>query len=849
MAAGVRTLLLLGVAGLAVCSPVCAGAQALVSAEAESESSTSSSTSADIRPAAAAFTVSTPPGFEDLVQPAPVVVDVYFGGKLIGTTSGIQEPGHFTFDEPDKVVALLPQVLDPQAVIAALTGRLEGNGALACGSQPRAGCGVLSPPVAGIIHDAGSFRLEIFIAPAYLAVAKIEEREYLPIPDAGLSLISSFAGSVGGVEGRSTDYTIQNRSILAWRNARVVADVAQSSNFGFQSQILAAELDTGSLRYRGGLMFSEPLAFTGQARIYGASVATQYDTRADAERDFTQPIALFLPRRAQINAYRDGLLIGSMQLDAGNQLLDTSAFPAGAYNITLEIVDDTGASRTETRFFTKDRSLPPVGRTAFSATAGTLAMERGGGVPEFGDDLFVQGTVGHRLSPNVSLEGGALMIGSDFVAEGGASYLADGFTARLVGLAGTDANYGLIANFSWFDLSNVSVNGFFRRTWGPGLGGLSNRDRFGITPVNDINLLVGDSTQAGGNIGVRLGKVNLRFDGLYFKSPGSDAFYAYGPSFDYATRPARNLQLTLFGDGRRSSEGWDVRVGIRINFLRDNFVVLGESGAAWRQRGGVEDSGVAGNVLATYSRPGVLRGDLSLAAGYARDLDSERVRAEANLDSQYGRFLGQVEHVFDVPDGGGTRYAANFATSLAVGGSDATIGGREIGESGIVVALKGGGDGVEMDVLVDNTPRARIRPGQSIPIFLPPYRAYSVRLAPVSGRGGRFDANAREVSLYRGNMQYLEWEVRAVQPVYGRLVDTAGRPLGGAVLYGERDFMQSDASGYFQGEIAGTESFALRKGGAELCRVTLAPAAGETPILDLGDVVCTTTPASSTEKP
>jgi hypothetical protein len=845
MGQGFRQALLLGAAWLAASLPAGAEAQSLVRAEGGAAEATGSGNA--VR-SAAAFSVSTPPGFEDLVEPAPVVVDVYFGGKLIGTTSGTSEPGHFTFDEPARVVALIGAVREPAAVIAALTGRLDSNSALACGIQPRPGCGVMSPPVAGIIHDPGSFRLEIVIAPAFLAAARVEQREFLPIPDAGLSLISNFAGSVGGVQGRRTDYTLQNRSIVAWRNARLIADVAQSSSFGFQSQILAAELDTGALRYRGGLMYSEPLSFTGQARIYGASVSTQYDTRADAERDFTQPVTLFLPRRAQVNAYRDGLLLGSMQLDAGNQLLDTSDFPEGAYNITLEIVDDTGSARRETRFFTKDRSLPPVGRTAFSATIGTLAMDRGGsGLPPFGDDLFLQGTIGHRLSANVSLEGGALLIGSDFVAEGGANFLADGVTARLVGLAGTKANYGLIASFSWFDLSNVSVNGFFRRTWGPGLSGLAGRDRLGLTSVNDINLLVGDSTQAGGNIGVRLGKANLRFDGLYFKSPGSQAFYAFGPSFDYAVRPARNLQFTLFGDGRRSSEGWDVRVGIRINLLRGNFLVTGEGGGAWRRRGGVDESGVVGNVLANHSSPGVLRGDLSLAAGYARDLDNERVRAEASLDSQYGRFLGQVEHVFDTPDGGGTRYAVNFATSLAVGGRDAAIGGREIGDSGIVVALNGGGDAVEMDVLVDNAPRARIRPGQSIPVFLPPYRSYSVRLAPVSGRGGLFDANAREISLYRGNMKYLEWEVRAVQPVYGRLVDSGGRALGEAVLYGKRDFLQTDASGYFQGEVAGTESFVMRKNGADVCRITVTSPDVQTALFDLGDVVCTTGPAASGE--
>ena len=815
-----------------------AEASALVALAAEAEASTTQGT--EIGAASAAFTVSTPPGFADLIEPAPVVVDVYFGGKLIGTTSGMQEPGYFTFDEPDQVIALIAAVTDPQAVAAALTGKLESNAGLACSGDARPGCGVLSPPVAGIIHESGSFRLEIFIAPAFLSAVQTPTEEYLPLPNAALSLISTFAGSLSGVEGSATAYALQSRSTLAWRNARVTADVTQSDRFGFQSQILAAEVDTSSLRYRGGLMFSEPLAFTGQARIYGASVGTQYDTSADVEETFSSPIALFLQRRAQVNVYRDGRLLGAMQLDAGNQLVDTSAFPAGAYNITLEIIDDAGAVRTETRFFTKDRSLPPVGRTVFSVTAGALAMDMGGGLPEFGDDLFLQGTLGHRLSPNVSLEGGALLVGSDFVGEAGASYLADGFTGRLVGLAGNNGNYGLIANVSWFDLANLSANAFFRRTWGPGFGGLANRDRFGLTPINDINLLVGDSTQAGGNIGMRLGRANLRFDGLYFKSPRSEAFYTFGPSFDYATRPARNLQLTLFGDGRRSIDGWDVRVGIRINFLRDNFVVLGESAGAWRRRGGVKDSGPVGNLLATYSSPGVLQGDLSMAAGYAKDLDNSRVRAEANLDSQYGRFLGQVEHVFNAEQAGGTRYAANVSTNIAVGGSHAAFGGREIGESGVVVALQGIGDAIEMDVLVNEVPRARIRTGESVPIFLPPYRTYSVRLAPVNGRGGRFDGNARAVTLFRGNMQYLQWEVRSVQSVFGRLVDDTGRVLAGEVLFGDRDFIQSDAKGYFQGEIAGEEVYVLRKAGEVVCRIKLSPREDPALIIDMGDIVCVT---------
>jgi hypothetical protein len=304
----------------------------------------------------------------------------------------------------------------------------------------------------------------------------------------------------------------------------------------------------------------------------------------------------------------------------------------------------------------------------------------------------------------------------------------------------------------------------------------------------------------------------------------------------------------LFADSRRSNDRWDSRVGIRIDFLRNNLAVFSETAGAYRKRNGLGESGAIGNVLATYSNPSVLRGDLSLAAGYARDLDNDRVRAEANFGSQYGRFAGQAEHVFDTLNGSGTRYSANFATSLVAAGGDTTVGGSDVGDSGIVATLAGGAGDLVVDVLIDNTPRARLVSGQSLPIFLAPYRSYSVRIVPVSGQTARFDTRTREVSLYRGNMELLKWEVVLTRAVFGRLVDPAGKPVSNSVITGDFDFMQTDANGYFQGEIATGDRFVVRQQGRKICALRLVLPTKDVPLKRLGDVLCDITLPPNSER-
>ncbi len=784
------------------------------------------------------FYAEPPKEFTDLLKPTPVVVDVYLGGVMFATTSGIYEPGLFVFDEPEQVIKLIAKITEPQLVIPALQGKLKTHPELVCRTSTRDGCGMLSPEVASIIYDAEIFRLDLFIAPKFFAIEQSENTTYLPIPDAGISLISNFAGALSGAESEATNYTIQNRSTFAWRNTRLITEFSQSSYDGFDTQIVAAELDAGGHRYRGGLFFSSPLSFTGQTRIFGASVGTEFDTLSGGDEVFAKPLIVFLTRRSKVNTFRNGRLLASGLYDQGHQTIDTSGFPSGAYNISIEIIEDGAEPRREMRFFTKQLSLPPPGRLAWSISGGALATDSNSSMPDWSDELVVQATTAYRLNDHFAVDAGALMVNSDIVAETGASIFGSGKRARFAGLVGNEGNFGLNAELSWFDFDRFSANLYVRRTWGPGFGLVSGNKGSAITSVDNINFLVGDSQQYGGNIGMRIGNANFRLAGSYYQLGEQDQFYAFGPSVDYAFRVGTNTQLTFFAEGQRSSTGWDARIGIRVNFNKRNFSVFNQVGNAYRQVNSVKRNSLLGSVLANYSTDvASINSDLSVAAGYARDFDNERVRGEVTLDGQYGRLAGQVEHVSNQANSG-TRYASNFNTSVAIGGNRVSFGGRNLGDSGIMVSVNGDNPNFEADVLINNAPRARIRMGQSIPIFLPAYDTYSVRLAPVGGASGRFEHGARDVTIFAGNMATLQWQVSNVQAVLGRLLDINNQPLENVVISGTRDYMFTNKNGYFQGEIATNEEFVVKQKGKEICRLRFSTSKGSPYLRRLGDIIC-----------
>ena len=88
-------------------------------------------------------------------------------------------------------------------------------------------------------------------------------------------------------------------------------------------------------------------------RLYGASYGNQAQSRKQTTNESTTPVQVFMPANGEVRVYRDERLIGLQNLAIGNQHIDTSAFPNGVYNVTVEVYVDGRLTSTTTQRVTK----------------------------------------------------------------------------------------------------------------------------------------------------------------------------------------------------------------------------------------------------------------------------------------------------------------------------------------------------------------------------------------------------------------------------------------------------------------------------------------------------------------
>ncbi|MGB5346361.1 MAG: hypothetical protein WBN23_09375, partial [Woeseia sp.] len=142
-----------------------------------------------------------PPGFEDLAGPQTTELDVYYGGQLQLTTMARYELDTIEFLNPAEVAAAIPQITDRMMVTEALTGPLLANADRICRYSGQNECGVLEPPIAGVIFDERRFRLDLFVAPFLLEAQTVHASKFLPAPTADFSSLHMVSMSLSGGDG------------------------------------------------------------------------------------------------------------------------------------------------------------------------------------------------------------------------------------------------------------------------------------------------------------------------------------------------------------------------------------------------------------------------------------------------------------------------------------------------------------------------------------------------------------------------------------------------------------------------------------------------------------------------
>lgn len=782
-----------------------------------------------------------PDGFSDLAGARDLLVDLHVGGRRVGEARITSNGGTIRFQDPRSVVALLPNLADPEAVAAAIGGELDANLPLVCSAMNAGQCGSLQADPAGVIFDEERFRLDLFLAPRLLSTVSAVAAGYLAPPEAGISLASSFNFSLSG-SGNERSYQLQARNIVGFKNARLRSNAVLASRQGLLMDDLVAEIDRPGWRFSGGLFWAPGSDFTGRRRMLGVGVGTQIDTRTDKESLQGTPLFLFLQQSARVDILVDGRLVGSRFYDAGNNILDTSSLPAGSYPLVLRVHEGGRPPRTEQRFFVRSPEMAPVGRPIYFAYAGIMADTRRGKPISLTDAYYLRAGTARRLGRNLGLEAAVSATQGNVVGEAGGVLATRFGTIRALGLFSSRGDRGAMAQVSSADLGPVSLAFDLRRInsadGGPILPVPASLDSFSGANPTPAQAAGGSYTQVTGTAGLNWGRANLQLLGFYRSDKGGSSSYSIGPSINWRLIALPGMQLTLTADAQKTRTTTAAFVGARMLVSRGGFSVASTAGAAHRSGSAVGDrrSGAVGSVSGQWNHQVDEQTELNALASVDRTLDSTIGQAGAALQSRFGSARADLLHRFGRTDGAATEYVVNMASGGAVTAGAMTLGGRDLDESAIIASVDG--EGGPFELLVDEVSQGRVSGNASLPLFLRPYRTYRVRLRSLGERASDYDSGTREITLYPGNVVQAVWRAESVVTLFGRAVGPSGAPVTLALVEARRGTGQTDAEGWWQVDVGSERELRFTQGDGRSCTVALPPIDRNKDYVRMGDVTC-----------
>ncbi len=772
-----------------------------------------------------------PLGFENLAGPQTTQLDVYYGGRLQVTTMARYELDTIEFLNPAEVVMAIPNVADRLMVEEALTGPLQANADRICRYPGQADCGVLEPPIAGVIFDETRFRLDLFVAPFALKAQTVHTSKFLPAPTADFSSLHMVSMSLSGGDGfEQNGYNFGATSLIAKRADRLSARYDFSDD-GFSVTELSWQRDMPGWQYEVG-SFRSPgrsIAFLGERDIIGARVGTSLDTRADLDTAEATPIYLFLNQRSRVDIRRDGQLLDSRFYDAGNQQLDTTRLPDGAYDIEVQVHDGSDQDSQQRYFFVRSARLPPLDQPLSFLEIGSLAQTGDRAVPEPGFNLWLRTGIAKRFVANFGVETELVQNAGTTLLQGGVFLFGRGWQleAGLLGSSRSDRGY--------------SVRGTVRR--GETAVGLDLRRVRAASDadVADVFDPVPQSyTQGSFTLSLPLleGRFIARAQLDQRGTDGSNT--ALGVSYSRSLLRRAGLMVDLNIDATRDPTDSMLRIGIRGYWRRDQTTVSVKPHIAAR----LSDNSNSGNsstkllldARATRNNLETDFGEIDSSVFTASDIDTRTIGVGASSESTFGYGNVDLQHTNGL-DSDRLSYTANARFSVISDNKKMAWGGQRSDLSAVVLDFSGDAD-TNFAVLVDQQPAGLVQSDKRNVIGLRPYRTYEITLVPRGETFVDFDQRVRSVTLYPGNVATLQYEANAVTVVVGQIVDRSRLPVANARIDGIAGYAGTDENGWFQIEIAGAQPLTIRRADQEPCRVELPLLEAERGIAVVNTLVC-----------
>lgn len=528
-------------------------------------------------------------------------------------------------------------------------------------------------------------------------------------------------------------------------------------------------------------------------KIYGASYGNKGSTVVENTALSLTPITVFLPAAGEVHVFRDGRLLSVQNFNMGSYEIDTSRFPYGVYDVTVDIVVNGRTVNTRVSRVNK------IFARQQAAGLDQLSWQVFGGSLDYDRVSYKRNHYHNAGSEQTWIAGGAASLTLAILSGLNVKSTLYGFDSNAVNETDLTLNVNeyvsvgtqtLVANDStWRNVSSVSLNapGGFGSMWasredskiGDRLP-VQERDNYSIGGT--INL--GRFIPHGGSLTVS--QTENRYSGNKYRN------------LDYST--------TLYA-GRYATVG--LRAGVQRYYYnsrnddgrQERYVSLDFSLplASWLSVGASRDryGATQGNISA---RKQFEDGPIT-SAGIAA---STRLSGEQNYGNDYS-VNGNMSYAtkYNVGTVSVTRSADN-ATNLNFSsqGSVAWAGGdfglsKERQRSGIIVKTGLAGDG-KLAAKINN--RHYVLSGKSSFIALPPYAQYKLEIMNDRNSEDSFDivsGRKQSLNLYPGNVGVVSPEVKSMVTVFGRVRYPNGQLAANTDIHNHIGKTRTDAKGEF----------------------------------------------------
>ena len=766
--------------------------------------------------ATAAFFLETSPpsGFDDLREPQLMVVDLYYGNRSIGTSRALVSPHTLTFQDPEAVAALLPQTLDPQALLDTLSQPLSLNSNALCRTATQSKCGTLAPDVVGIIYDRDRFRAAVFIGPTLLPSRSANVDPYLPESSSDFSAVQTLRGYWSGANGQSSgdggsfaseSSALYGETIVSFGEGGLHSSWAlsdqrnnQISRLHWAKDYRGKALAVGLIQPQGG--FS---SFVYNNALYGVEYRRSDRSRSDQRFRQGSLLDVNMPLRGRVEVHKDGRLLHSELLEAGNQLLNTSHLPPGAYPITIRTFDESGRLLGEREeYFSKDSQLPAPDTWEWQLIAGQpVNLISDELLPETYEQSLLQGTVGRRLYDNFGVFATLAATEEERAGEIGLRWVGEYI----------DLSPGIVRSSS--GQSGYSLNATFRSPWFTLSGNTAYLDEQKIDfddPRYRLLYSGIDSSSAQLTTNALGGQISARYSERATAAPlYTSAAFSNTPvqASDTLARRLKTLEYRLpIRIGRRwggnlalamnDADGQKLATAtFQIRFQSGNW---NHSGRLYSQNG--SENAVQRGGFSTQWRDGDLwAGEFE----QQMSIDSDGAEHSLSSDTRFAGRRGFLRSQLNYLDGydTGLSYSGSFGTSLMTDGSSFAWGGERTHTSGVLVNVEGAKD-EQFEVLINGQRRGYAVGGSRSLINLPEFDSYDIQVKPLGEGFYHFQDISDTITLYPGNLAKADYQIQQVVLVFGRLFRD-GKPRAGVKFSIGEFSATTDEHGVFQLEMYG----------------------------------------------